>query len=311
MPVAPGPPPVAALARKLKILFNTAMCRLFGQVSAQAGPATRFLADAERSLLRQSNFAGKDRFQKDGWGIGWYGASARSVRSAEPVFDEAPRFRRAAALARSRIVVAHIRYASNPRGLAHPRLLGIQNSQPFSHGDILFAHNGTLNIPDEVQANLGPYRRQVRGVNDSEVFFWQFVKHLELCRDVGRALEACIHETWRLWEECRGRRRDKGTPYTGLNVIVSDGSALYALCHYPYGQRPAMGLMNPRQPWGEMSWTRRGTQVVVSSENLDAGNWNRLRDRDLLTIRGEGGRLVLSKSRVEVLRHPKRSARIP
>ena len=194
--------------------------------------------------------------------------------------------------------MGHLRAASNPRGLPHGRLLGVVNNQPFSHENLLFAHNGTLNIPDEVAKNLGPHARKIRGLNDSEIYFWQWVKFLDLTRSAPRALAACIHETWRIWRTCRDRYPRFRTPYTGLNTIVSDGKALHALCHYPYGTEGVHGLCNPTQPWGLMSWARRSGRVLVASENLDGGSWTRLQDGELLSVQAEGGRLRVRSVRL-------------
>src|SRR5208282_1677159 len=142
------------------------MCRLFGQISPTAQSAEDCLVDAKHSLLSQSNYK-RSNLQKDGWGLGYFeGRQSKVSKSPGSAFKEAARFKSLASKIRSRVVIGHLRAASNPQGLPHSRLIGIENSQPFTDGHILFAHNGTVNIPLEVIKYLGPYQRRIRGVND-------------------------------------------------------------------------------------------------------------------------------------------------
>src|SRR5262249_48988266 len=148
----------------------------FGQLSENPKSAADYLSDSSRSLLVQSRYR-RGNFQKDGWGVAYFqGATARVIRGVKGAFEESRPFRSAAREATSRAVLGHLRAASNPEGLPHRRLIGVHNSQPFADGRILFAHNGTVEIPREVARFLGPYRQRVRGVNDSEIYFWQFRK---------------------------------------------------------------------------------------------------------------------------------------
>lgn len=268
------------------------MCRLFGQLSLAPRSAADFLAESPRSLLAQSD-ARASGLQKDGWGIACFsGRRPRVTKSPRPVFEEAGRFAGAAARARSRVVLGHIRAASNPRGVARRRLIGPANTQPFSDGGWAFCHNGTLQIPDEVARFLGKYRSRVRGINDSEVFFWQFRKHIDAQGDPAEALKACVRETWGIWEACKKRYPGKSSPYTGLNALVSDGRSLYAMCHYRH--RPGRGLIS-RQPWGMMSLARRGGRVVIASEDMDGGRWQRLGPAEVVSVTTRNGKIALRR----------------
>src|SRR5688572_14483415 len=117
------------------------MCRLFGQISPIAVSARDLLVDAERSLLRQSDFR-KGHLQQDGWGIGVFnGGAARVIKSPRAAFQERSRFEKASE-SKSKVVIGHLRAASNPSGLPQKKLIGQVNSQPFTDGKIVFAHNG-------------------------------------------------------------------------------------------------------------------------------------------------------------------------
>ncbi|MBI3288701.1 MAG: class II glutamine amidotransferase [Elusimicrobia bacterium] len=269
------------------------MCRLYGQITPAPRDAGEFLARSERSLLRQANFRRKD-YQKDGWGIAHFdGNRARVVKSPEPVFEEAARFGRLAASIRSRVIIGHLRAASNPLRLSRKELLGPDNTQPFTDGRFVFAHNGTVQIPLEVAQFLGPYRDSVRGLNDSEIYFWQFRKFYDLYGDVPSALQACVSELWALWNH-RPRRGKKKVPYIGLNTLVSDGHSLHAMCHYPH-KHPKLSLFNPRQAWGRMSYARRGDRVIFSSEDLDTGGWDHFKNPEIISATISGGKVSVSR----------------
>lgn len=270
------------------------MCRLYGQISATAEDAADFLADAQRSLLHQSNCR-PNNLQKDGWGIAYFsGNRTKVIKSANAAFSEEDRFKSLAYKVRSRVVIGHLRAASNPQGLSPKSLFNIKNNQPYTDGKILFAHNGTVNISPEVAKLLGPLQRRIRGNNDSEIYFWQFVKFHNAFQNIPEALKACVRELWTLWKDCRSRYPNKKKPYTGLNTLVSDGRSLHALCHYP--SRPgARSLYNRRQRWGTMSLARRGKRYIVASEDMDANGWSHLHEPEIVS-------LTLHKSGISVRR---------
>lgn len=269
------------------------MCRLFGQLTPGAETAARYLADSDFSLLRQSH-AAPDNQQKDGWGIAWFrDGEAVVAKSPGFAFREKDAFGNSARAAVSNAVVGHIRAASNPRGIPDAQLITLDNTQPFTDGRWAFGHNGTLNIPLEVAEELGPLKSKLKAQNDSEVYFWQWVKHAERLGDPVKAFAACVEEDWRLWERCKGAHPDKKTPYTGLNTVVSDGSSLYALCHKASSGLAAHAIFTPGQPWQIMSYALRAGGVVVGSEPLDAQpDWKTLGPDATLAARLEDGKAV-------------------
>ncbi len=269
------------------------MCRLFAQLSAAPTPARPYLADSAYSLLRQSD-ADPKRPQKDGWGIAYFeGRRPVLVKSAGAASKERRRFEREAEKAVSRSAVAHLRAASNPLGLPISKLISKANSQPFTDGRVLFAHNGTLEIPLEVARTLGPLRRNLRSRNDSEVYFWQFIKHYRKTRDVAQALKLCVKEDWDLWRKCRDKHPDKEKPYTSLNALIAEPTRLHAFCH-AFRPKPARSLFTPGLPWTVMTFARRDTRLLVSSEGLDRKPWKRLTPPALLTADVDTGRLRVS-----------------
>ena len=191
------------------------------------------------------------------------------------------------------MVLGHIRAASNPRGVPSKRLINSANTQPFTDGSWVFCHNGTLQIPDEVSRLLGPYRSKVRSLHDSEVLFWQLRKFFDIHGNVAKAWKACVREIWGLWAASRSRYPKKRAPYTGLNALVSNGKGLYALCHYP--ARPGHKAFFSGQPWGVMSLARRGDRVVIASEDMDAGSWDRLGRAEVVSVEPKDGRMTVTR----------------
>jgi glutamine amidotransferase len=267
------------------------MCRLFGQLSRNPRNALEAFCDAPYSLVPISS-AQTRRAQRDGWGVGWFDAAGRPriVKSAKPLFEEKGRAAAAARQAVSRAVIGHVRAASNPKGLPTRAIMGAVNNQPFAEGSWLFAHNGTLEIPDEVAGLLGPSRAKLRSKNDSEVYFRQFLKFLAAYGDAGQALEACARETLAVWKVRRALYPKKRSPFTGLNAVVSNGRELHALSLYPAFPK-LRSLGRGAQAWGTMSLRTASDSVLVASEDLDAsGRWRRLPPGTLVSARFVGGR---------------------
>ena len=270
------------------------MCRLFAQVSARPEGARDLLVESEFSLLRQADFDPAHP-QKDGWGLAWFGADGRPrvTKSGRPAASERERFARTADEAVSRAVIGHIRAASNPhRDEAH--------AHPFEDAGWVFAHNGSLTISREVAAALGPRRSRLKTNSDSEVYFQQFLRHLEATADPSRAFEECVKEDWSLWEGCRASYPNAGTPYTSLNAVASDGNGVYALCHASRRGLAAHGVCHADQPWSVMSYTLRGERFVLASEGTDSGEWTRLVPPETISAVPKGGTVEVSRRRLDL-----------
>jgi len=276
------------------------MCRLYGQIALNRADAKDFLVYSERSFFLQSHYR-KTNPQRDGWGLGFFdGPKAKIVKSRKPIVQEKNRFFDLASRTRSKVIIGHLRAASNPRGLLKKKLIGVENSQPFGTGSIVFAHNGTLQIPDEVLAHMGPFAENVKGVNDSEVYFWHWMKWFKKTKSAPKALELCIREIWRIWAQCRRLYPHKKYPYTGLNTLISDGKSLHAFCHYPYGSSAEQRSLFGGQKWGVMSAGLRDDRWIVSSEDLDSTRWERLKDGEIVSARIESGKIKLNRTLVRI-----------
>jgi len=265
------------------------MCRLFGMLSVDPLNAGKYLVEDECSLLAQSK-ADPKRLQGDGWGVGYYVNDApRLVKSPNPVYTEFDRFVSVVKGATSKLIVAHIRRASNPRGLPRERLISIENSQPFMYGNYFFAHNGVVNIPDEVTDCLDEWRGRLRGFNDSEVYFWYIMREMENGATFPGALQRFAETLSDLWQRNRHKYPDKKRPYIGLNTMLSDGKRLYAYCKYEEEDESRRSLCSGDQPVLQMSYLIKPESLIVSSEKTSREeDWKILRSGQLMVAEVSG-----------------------
>ena len=266
------------------------MCRLFGLLGGPMTPAEPWLDGTDRSLLAQSDTS-PDTRQSDGWGIAWYPATRvpRIEKGIGGAYEprERERFVAAAKRAMGPVVLGHLRHASNPLELPRERLIGLENSQPFVHGGILFAHNGSIPLPRQTRALLGKFEERVQGVNDSEILFWLLVKHTEEIGDPLGAYSRTVADLVRVWSE---NGRPDGGPYSGLNVIFTRGpNELWAFCHW-LGDHGSC-FFEPAKPYYEMTFAADAKHVVVGSEPFDSTrkDWRTLSNGQYLVANAAGG----------------------
>jgi len=223
-------------------------------LSVNASEARRYLLEDPCSLYVQSKVDPK-RLQSDGWGIGFYvNGIPHLVKSEKPVYAEYEKFSSAIRGINSRIILAHVRRASNPRGMHRERIISIKNSQPFKHENYIFAHNGTINIPDEIAESLGEWKQKIGGFNDSEIYFWYLVKEMTNGASFPEAIKSFQRTLLELWQKNREKYPNKNRPYVGLNVVFSDGESLYAYCKYDKKEKQAKSLCFKDQQALQMSY---------------------------------------------------------
>ena len=259
------------------------------------------LCVSPKALLAQAG-AVEGRFQDDGWGIASFsGGRPRLTISPRPARLEKARFAAAAAV-RSAVTVAHLRDASNPAGLPKAKLIGPANTQPFSSGGFVFAHNGTLFIKDEIKSLLGKYARNVRGVNDSEVLFWQVMKMLDAYGSPAEALEAALDEIRTVWISCRDKYPGRPAPYRGLNIFLASADSLAVLCHYQFRKEGAKtALLTPGWEFGRIAWRKERSRLVFSSEPADAAHgWKKMNDPEIAVASVRGGKISLDFKRIKL-----------
>ncbi|MFN8175751.1 MAG: class II glutamine amidotransferase [Solirubrobacteraceae bacterium] len=186
------------------------MCRLFARVADEVHPATFGLLEASDSLAAQS------RREPDGYGIATFDHEGRPhvIKRAKAAYLDA-RFPAEAHELRSRIFVAHIRFATN--GSDSER-----NTHPFVRGGMVFAHNGVVGGLDRLEGRLRPeYLDGVGGETDSERVFALVSQEIDgHGGDVAAGLTAAA--SWIAAE----------LPLYALNVLLARSDELWAL-RYP------------------------------------------------------------------------------
>jgi glutamine amidotransferase len=272
------------------------VCRLAAALSTRPLSAAEFLYKAPQSLLHQSR-AQKKRLQGDGWGAAWFaGGQPRLRKSPRAVFRDTALLRRVARQVKGTSFLAHIRWASNPLKLPRKELIGLPHTQPFVWKSWVFAHNGTLYIPNEVKAELGIWAPLVQGKNDSEVLFYWLLKHFEpllsapeklTAAAVAATLERSFSALDKIWAECRQRYPLFPYPFHGTNCVLTNGEVLLAFCLAdPRGFGKAIALCNAKQPYFELQRFVTEEAVVIASEPLDPRKtWTAFENGELLLAR--------------------------
>jgi predicted glutamine amidotransferase len=262
-------------------------------LSANVSCAGKYLLEDPCSIYHQSK-ADPSRLQKDGWGIGYYfNGVPKVIRSEKPVYMEQDKFTKAVKTASSRVVLAHIRQASNPRKLPIKKLISIENSQPFSYKNYIFVHNGLITIPDEMAESLGEWKRRLRGLNDSEVYFWHVVKEMENGASFLEAIRRFEKMLSVIWQRV-GKRRNFNHPYIGLNVLFGEGEKLYAYCRYNIEDETGLSLCLKDQNVFQMSYLLKSNSLVVASEKTSREDeWQALENKQLLVGEIAGGKIEI------------------
>jgi len=264
------------------------MCRMISIISNSDNLLSSdlikyYVIESDKSLLKQSKF-NPSRFQKDGWGIGYYKDGKTFIfKSPNPIYNELSLVNNKIEKVNSNFFLIHIRNASNPRQIEKDKLIGIENTQPFSYQNYIFSHNGTLSIVDEVFENLGKYKKYVKGLNDSEVLFWHFIKHIDAYADVKTALYTMRDEINTIWVSVKKDYRKLKKPYNGINVFVYDGSTFYALCDFKM-EKETYSLMTPKWEYGSYAFRKEKSCVVISSEPCDYKEWKKIDPVSIVTI---------------------------
>ena len=218
------------------------MCRVFGCVAAEPVSIRHELLEAENPLIRQSEE------HDSGWGMAVYeragGAEPKLVRFPEAAHAD-EEFVKATEL-RGRIFNVHVRRATMGE-------LCLANTHPFCLGNYTLGHNGTILRYPRL---LEPGMRRPEGDTDSEHLFNRLMHDF----DPGAPVES-LRETLRTTVRC--------SPFSGLNVLFSDGEKLFAY---------RLGLF-------ELHWLARPGQLLVASERVtDEPGWHSVQQDVLLTL---------------------------
>ena len=78
---------------------------------------------------------------------------------------------------------------------------------------------------------FGPWKKYIKGKNDSEVLFYWLLKHLQGSKNPPQAIRQAIRGIHRIWETCKKSYPIHPYPYHGLTWVLTNGKILLAFCY--------------------------------------------------------------------------------
>ncbi len=193
------------------------MCRLYGLHANEPTRVECSLVHAQNALISQGVRDAEGLSHGHGWGLATYPDGWPKVEKKAWAAWHGEHFRKAAARAYGKSIIAHVRRAT----VGPPRL---RNTHPFTHGQWAFAHNGTIPNFDAIRPRLLDamdelHRSEIKGSTDSEHVFRYLLTLWEHCpaRPLMETMKLGIANivTW--------TRELVPSGTLGLNVLWSDG----------------------------------------------------------------------------------------
>lgn len=231
------------------------MCELFG-LSCNS---------YDRAIRSLPIFSNRGSWCKDGWGMGYYKGSKAVIQKHPEESLGSQTFKNAVEGAKSNIVIAHVRAATQGDVCE-------ENCHPFKFNylerDWIFAHNGSIPIT---------YESKIGGDSDSAMAFSFMIDHVAdyLHRGAIHGLYPGILEATKSVFDTFGKN-------ITFNYILADGQLLYVLSHYA-GKN--FYFLQRRKSYGGA--------FLVSTIKLTDENWQVI-PRDRLLVIGNGEIIVLS-----------------
>ncbi|NAZ78173.1 class II glutamine amidotransferase [Kineococcus sp. T13] len=259
------------------------MCRLLAHAAPRPTTFAELIGPEQLAAFRTLSC-----LHADGWGTAWLdgagdgaggGPRVRRVRDALPV----QRSRRGSSALSQRPSTArlvHLRLATSGMAVGH------ENSHPFLHGGIAFAHNGSVPSLPLLEELVGPqHLAQVGGTTDSERIFALVRRHADAGADLAGAAAAAV------------LRLREALPAASLNAVLLSAEELVVVhssesAPVPLEELCATGLAPAQLPldhagaYYRMSWLRRPDGAVVfTSAGIDTTGWQALPPASITTVR--------------------------
>ncbi len=251
------------------------MCRILGYLGPQIS-LDQLISEPEHSLLVQSY---RPREMKsailngDGFGLGWYDRETTTppfiYRNLLPIWND-------------QNLSDLCRYVRSPTWLANLRSATdqmpaeISNCQPFSHGQLLFVHNGL--IENFYTSLYRPIREQlcdiayrcIKGQTDSEHIFALLVHYLETQPgiDLAEALAQTIEQI--------DKMAQKAAVHVSANIILSVGDRLVAIRFDNQQTAPSFYLLKDSK--------RFPSSIILASEPLFEDDWQPYPQSELISV---------------------------
>lgn len=220
------------------------MCRLLAYVAREPVAPASALGDALPAFVALSEE------HHDGWGLGWYDGerTLRTTKAPEPAY-ESTLFAATVSGITADALIAHLRWATPSMALT------LENTHPFSSGDVAFAHNGGLGPLPAVEELIAPHLRPLlAGTTDSERYFLALLSALEELEPVDalRATLAALHER---------------TRSSSLNAVLLTPKAVYVLADYD----PHAPKVEQDPNYYRLSYRVSADAVVAGSSGMQSG----------------------------------------
>lgn len=251
------------------------MCRLLGYL----GPPILLdliLSKPEHSLIEQS-YQPKEMtsglVNADGFGIGWYHSQRDTnpftYKNTLPIWSDI-NLTNLSRYIESGCMIANVRSATAGQAV------DLSNCHPFSHGNLLFTHNGFIQnfrkslyrplrnlLIDEVYQGID-------GSTDSEHIFALIIN--ELVRQPEISLEKALQNSLFTLAELAQLHQVNAS----ANIILTDGRRLVA------------SRFSTRSPAPSLYWLRDDptfpNAVIIASEPLFAGNWHPVSENSIISV---------------------------
>ena len=234
------------------------MCRLLGW--ATRTPVTLHALLGEDDLLDFTELSVK---HGDGWGVARATEGGVKVHKRPDTARDSRAFGLWARTHATDLGMAHLRWATMGLGV------GIENTHPFTDGQVAFAHNGSVLSPASLDRLADPrIARLRRGTTDSERYFLALLTRMADGATPQEALRDTVDEIART------------SPFTSLNCLLLTPDELIALCRYD----PAGPLEDTDPEYYRLRYRVSDDAVVVSSSGWGRG-WQELANGDLLVVR--------------------------
>jgi predicted glutamine amidotransferase len=234
------------------------MCRLLGYVARRPLTPVQALGETWAAFLEIS------RSHSDGWGMAWYDEwdHLHSTKSLE-VAHASTRILDLAEHVRTDALLAHLRGASP--GFS----VDLENTHPFTYGQLAFVHNGLIGPLHALEELIAPHLRSlIKSTADSERHFLALLSILEnapLREGVARYL-ARLHQHLQV---------------ISANCLLLLPDLLCAICDYDPNSFPEQ-----REPgYFQMRYRITPHEVLVGSTGLKQDpEWNILENGHMLIV---------------------------
>lgn len=224
------------------------MCRLFGLVANKA-------VDVKFSFLK-ADLTFKELGSKNphGWGIGYYENGNPKIFKESNRIEKSLKSNDIIKQKISNIFLSHVRKSSGTD-------IKYENTHPFGYERWIFAHNGTIDIKNQMKEQLLPkYAKLLKGETDSEIFFYLIIQSIEQNKDIIKGIKETI----------RFIKDNKENNTTSLNFLLTNGEKIYALrMAFKRDINYTLYYLNrDSEVFKEMNYTSEETKLLIYSKSL-------------------------------------------